>query len=178
MQAQKRIIAPMKRILPIGLIAIGVVSFLGAMGWWYLDNLVLHPAVVPLPEKIANLQMTEYKNGAQASGEFERLHDKQFPLTSGAIGIYGEHEITLWAAGAPLDLMADRMVTTMRDKILQGGSPFTPVEQFNQGTRTIYVLEGLGQMHYYFQSNNLVIWLAADPAVADTAIKQILEAYP
>jgi len=61
---------------------------------------------------------------------------------------------------------------------VQGGSPFTPVEQFNQGARTIYVLEGMGQMHFYFQSKNLVIWLAADPAVADAAIKQILEAYP
>ena len=168
----------MRRTLPICLIAIGVLSSLGALGWWYLDNLVHHPAAVPLPGQIANLQMTEYKTGAQAAADFAGLHDKQFPLTSGAIGIYGEHDATLWAGGAPLDFMASRMVATMQEKIVQGGSPFTPVEQFNQGARTIYVLEGMGQMHFYFQSKNLVIWLAADPAVADAAIKQILEAYP
>jgi hypothetical protein len=36
----------------------------------------------------------------------------------------------------------------------------------------------MGQRHYYFQSENFVIWLAADPSVADEAIQQILEVYP
>jgi len=168
----------MKRIFPIGLIALGILSIFGAMGWWYFDSLVNDPTVVPLPEQVAGLSLTNSRTGAQAAGDFVTLHDKQFPITSGAIGIYGDHQITLWAAGAPLNFMASGMVEAMQEKIAKGGSPFTLVEQFNRGTRTIYVLEGMGQRHYYFQSKNLVIWLAADPAIADIAIQQILEAYP
>ena len=150
----------------------------GPTGWLYFSSLVNHPAAVPLPDQIAGLQMTDYTTGAQAAAQFEDLHNKQFPLTSGAIGIYGDREITLWAAGAPLDFMASRMVEAMREKITEGNSPFTPIEQFDQGKRTIYVLEGMGQKHFYFQSKNLIIWLATDPALAEAAIQQTLEAYP
>jgi hypothetical protein len=30
----------------------------------------------------------------------------------------------------------------------------------------------MGQRHYYFQSQNLVIWLAANPAFADKKLSQ------
>ena len=65
----------------------------------------------------------------------------------------------------------------MRQKIAEGNSPFTPVDEFDSRHRKIYVLEGMGQRHYYFQSQNLVIWLAANPAFADKALQQILEVY-
>lgn len=41
----------------------------------------------------------------------------------------------------------------------------------------MYALEGMGQKHYYFQAENLVIWLAVDPAFGDEALQQILEVY-
>lgn len=150
----------------------------GPAGWLYFNNLLNHPAAVPLPDWVANLQMTDYITGSDAAVQFVNLHNKQFPLTSGAIGIYGDHEITLWVAGTPLNIMAARMVGGMQEKIEQGNSPFTPIDQFTDGNRTIYELEGMGQRHYYFQSQNLVIWLAADPSIADEALKQTLEAYP
>ena len=168
----------MKRILPVLLIGLGILLVLGPVGWLYFDGLVSHPAVIPLPDEIAGLQMTDHKTGAQAVVEFERLHENPFPLISGAIGIYGNQQITLWAAGAPLNFMASEMMDAMRGKIAEGNSPFTPMAEINDNSRKVYVLEGMGQRHYYFQSKNLVIWLAADPAVADTAIQQILEAFP
>ena len=168
----------MKRIFPIGLIGLGILLIFGTLGWLYFDNLVNHPVAVPLPDQIAGLQMTDYTTGAQAAAQFENLHNKRIPLTSGAIGIYGDSEITLWAAGAPLNFMAARMVNAMEEKIAKENSPFTPLEQFTEGARTIYVLEGMGQIHYYFQSKNMIVWLAVDPSIADIAIQQILEAYP
>jgi len=168
----------MKRIVPFVLIGIGIALFFGSGGWFDIKNKIAHPAAVVLPDQLAGLEMTVYKTGAQAAADFEDLHDQQFPLTSGAIGIYGDHKIIVWAAGAPLNFMAASMVVAMREKILQGGSSFTPVDEFDKEGRTVYVLEGMGQTHYYFRSNNLVIWLAAEPALADVAINQILEDYP
>jgi len=168
----------MRRILPALLVGIGTLLIAVPTGWLYFSSLVDHPAAVPLPDQIAGLQMTDYTTGAQAAAQFEDLHNKQFPLTSGAIGIYGDHEITLWAAGTPLNFMTARMVNAMEEKIAKRNSPFTPLEQLAQGPRTIYVLEGMGQKHFYFQSKNLIIWLAADPSIADEALEQTLEAYP
>jgi len=168
----------MKRIVSIALLGSGLLLFFAAGAWIYFNNLITHPTAVSLPDQVAGLRMTEYKIGAQAAADFINLHDKQFPIASGAIGIYGDNQITVWAAGAPFNFIASRMVDAMQAKIAQGKSPFTPIEQFNRGKRTIYVLEGMGQKHYYFQSKKLVIWLAADPALAEAAIQQILEAYP
>lgn len=168
----------MKRIFPIGLIALGVLLFLGALGWLYLDNLVNQPVALPLPEQIAGLSLTDRMTGARAAENFAKLHNQKFPLISRAVGFYGDRQATIWAAGAPFEFMAAGMVNSMRDKISEGNSPFTPMDEFNIDGRTIYVLEGMGQTHFYFQSNNLIIWLAADPSIADEAIEQILEAYP
>lgn len=168
----------MKRILPILLIGLGILLVLGPAGWLYFDGLISHPAVVSLPDEIAGLQMTDHQTGAQAAAGFEKLHGKRFPLTSGAIGIYGDNQITLWAAGAPLNFMASQMVDAMRGKIAEGNSPFTPLTEIKDKNRIVYALEGMGQRHYYFQSKNLVIWLAADSALADAAIQQILEVFP
>ncbi len=117
-------------------------------------------------------------SGVQATEEFANLHNNHFPLTSGAVGIYGNRQAALWAGGAPFKLLTSRLVIAMRDKIAEGQSPFTPIREIEQNGRTIYELEGMGQKHYYFQSQNLVIWLASDPAFADKALQQILEAYP
>jgi hypothetical protein len=65
----------------------------------------------------------------------------------------------------------------MQKRIAEGKSPFTPINEINQRNSKVYVLEGMGQKHYYFQSKNLVIWLAANPALADEALQQILEVY-
>jgi hypothetical protein len=168
----------MKSNFPIGVITAGILLIAGAAGWFYLNDQDSQPAVISLPDTIAGLQITDSKTGAQALAEIENLHGKKFPITSGSIGIYGNRQVTVWAAGTASNTVAFDMVQSMQEKIEQGNSPFTPINQFSQGNRTIHVLEGMGQNHYYFQSKNLVIWLAAEPALADAAIQQILEVYP
>ncbi len=72
------------------------------------------------------------------------------------------------------------MVHAMTDKILKGRSPFTPTGTHDVDGRTVYALAGMGQQHVYFQSGNLVIWLAApmDEALAEKALEDVLQFYP
>lgn len=168
----------MKRILVFLLILTGTVITLAAFGWLYYEQRVNNPAPVSIPENLAGLLLTDQMTGKQAALEFSQLHGKQFPLTSGAVGIYGNHQATLWVAGAPFKTMAAEMVTAMRDKIAEGRSPFTSSGEFSENERTIYSLDGMGQKHYYFQSGNLVIWLAVDAGFADSALQQLQEYYP
>jgi hypothetical protein len=95
----------------------------------------------------------------------------------GAVGIYGDRDIIVWIAGAASESIAGEMTNAMQQKIAEGNSPFTPMDEIDSRNRKVYALEGMGQRHYYFQSQNLVIWLAANPAFADKALQQILEVY-
>ena len=168
----------MRRLLSILLIGAGALLVLATGGSLYFGDRIGQPARVPLPKQIADLPLSAELAGTQALEEFEMLHNQRFPLTSGSVGIYGEGQAKLWIAGAPLGFMAANLVGAMRDRIAEGRSPFTAVGQVRDSRRAVYELEGMGQKHFYFQSKNLVIWLAADPAVADVAIHQVLEAYP
>lgn len=168
----------MKRIFAIGLIAVGILLTTGALAWAYFNNQDNQSTTIPLPDSIAGLKITTYETGEQAIAEFEKLHGKDFPITSGAVGVYGNRDVTLWVAGTSSNSTALELTNAMREKIAEGNSPFTPINEINDRNRKVYALEGMGQKHYYFQSENLVIWLAVDPALADQALQQILEVYP
>ena len=167
----------MKRIFPLALITVGLLLSVAALGQLYLSNRTSSTDITNLPKEVAGLSLTQTQTGSAAIAEFADLHGKEFPVVSGAIGIYGNSQITLWVAGAQSEATAIEMTSAMQSKIAQGNSPFTPVNEINDRNRKIYALEGMGQKHYYFQSDNLVIWLAVDPNLADEALKQILEVY-
>ena len=168
----------MKRIFPLGLILLGSLLIISAVAWAYLDVRVSKAATGPLPESIAGLQLVKSTSGAEAIAEFTDLHGKEFPVNTGAIGVYGNNQITLWVAGAPSEAIAVEMTNAMDAKIAEGNSPFTLLNKIRDRNRKIYALDGMGQKHYYFQSQNMVIWLAADPAISNEALQQILEVYP
>ena len=171
----------MKRLLPLSLICLGLLVIIGTAGFWSFNQKIQHPSSAPLPERVADLPLAESIQAEEAIAEFSRLHGNGFPLTSGAIGIYGaNHAVTLWVAGAPAQFIADRMLIAMRDKIAStpGKSPFSPVGERQDGTRTVYELDGMGQKHFYFQSGKLIVWLAVDIESADEVLSQILEFYP
>jgi len=84
----------------------------------------------------------------------------------------------LWVAGVPAKVMAARMVNEMEQAIANGESPFTPTGTRRVNGRTLYELTGMGQRHYYFQSGSLVVWLAADDPIAETALADALNFYP
>ncbi len=167
----------MKRIFPLVLITLGLLLSVAAVGQLYLNNRASSPNTINLPKRLAGLSLTETQIGSDAISEFADLHGKEFPVVSGAIGIYGDRQITLWIAGTQSESIALEMTNAMQSKIAQGNSPFTPVNEIKDRSRKIYVLEGMGQKHYYFQFKNMVIWLAVDPTLADEALQQILEVY-
>jgi hypothetical protein len=168
----------MKRIFAIGLMVIGVWLVVGAIGWTFFDHPSSQFSEGTLPDSLAGIRLTSSTTGAQAIEEVSSMHGKEFPIEFGEIGIYGNREITLWVAGAASDEVAAQMTTAMQEKIAQGNSPFTPTNEVQNKDHKVYVLDGMGQRHYYFQSNSSVIWLAANPSVADAALQQILEVYP
>lgn len=168
----------MKRYLPFVLIALGALLVLTGAGSAYLNQLVQNPQPAPLPVRLAGLSLIAKNEGAIALREVSELHGQDFLLTSGAVGRYGtNHEATLWVSGAPHPLIAARMIASMHEKIGQGNSPFVPLGTRQHNQHTIHELEGMGQKHFYFQSGNLIVWLAVDPELAEQVLQETLAFY-
>jgi hypothetical protein len=169
----------MRKIFPLALISAGLFFLLAGIGYWSFDEAIRNPSAARLPEQITNLPLAGKTTGQQAVWELTRLHQKGFPLASAAVGTYGgEHQVMLWVSGAPITPLAGRMLVSMRDKLAEGRSPFTPTGERVDGNRLIYELEGMGQLHFYFQSGKLLVWMAANPELAEQALAEILKFYP
>jgi len=169
----------MRKIFPRALIGAGLFLLIAGISYWRFDKAIENPTAAPLPEQISDLPLASKMTGNQAGIELTRLHQKNFSLTSAAVGSYGtEHQVMLWVSGVPVSPLAGRMLVSMRDKIAQGRSPFTPVSERKDGNRLIYELEGMGQLHFYFRSGNLLVWMAANPKLAERALGEVLDFYP
>lgn len=169
-----------KRLFPLAIIAFGAFLVMASLAYWQVMKATDTPESAALPDTLAGLSLTAESYGPEAVSEITRLHDQKFPLSSGAYGMYGSQGgmAMLWVAGAPAKLMAARMVDEMEQAIANGDSPFKPIETREGNGRILYELTGMGQRHYYFQSNNLVIWLAVDDPIAETALDGALNFYP
>ncbi len=168
---------------PILLITLGALAITGAAGWLAFSTWLANPGEVAVPQAMAGLPLTQKAVGPDAVAEVSRLHGKEFPLISGAMAAYGEGAVVLWVSGAPASPIAAEMVRAMTDKIAEASagparSPFTPLGGRQMNGRTVYELSGMGQRHFYFQSSNLVIWLAADDSIAESALDETLQFYP
>jgi hypothetical protein len=161
------------------LIILGCLLAAGSLGYYTFATRPQAPGAVPLPVQIGSLPLRVTLEGQEALENLTRLHSQEFDLVSGSVGFYGPHrEAILWVSGAASDHQAAQMVEDMRLKIDQGRSPFQPIHEIHEGSRTIYVLTGMGQVHYYYQSAGLVVWLAAPPEQAETLLADCLAFYP
>ena len=176
MVAEKR---KFQRLIAGLVIVAGVILLTGSLIFSYLNRSIANTEVTKLPKSIAGFSLNSASYGPEAVAEITRMHGKEFPIDSGAMGMYGDtNQISLWIAGFATRSVAAQIVSAMEEKIALGNSPFSPIDQKQGEGRSIYFLDGLGQRHIYFQASNQVVWLAADPSVADKAIQQILEVYP
>jgi hypothetical protein len=166
-----------KRSIAFLLISLGALVFIGSAAFLFSRA---QTNTLNLPQTLADLPLVNANYGPEAVAEINRLHGKQFEQITGAMGTYRSAlaNATVWVSQFSSRAIAQQIVEAMRAKIGEGNSPFTPAGAQPQGNRTLYSLNGMGQQHFFFQSNDLVIWLSADPAIASQALRQTLEVYP
>lgn len=144
----------------------------------------LEPEPVPaaaanplLPETIGGASLTRVASGAEALAEIDMLHGLAIDLLEGAVGVYGGGIATLWVSGAADVDEAVILMEAMTASIADGGNPFTGLGVGDFGGTPVYMLDGLGQKHFYFQTGSLIIWLAADTDLAAPALTTTLNFY-
>jgi hypothetical protein len=167
----------MKKAIPFLIIAGGVLlTGLAAFIFFFLNS-TEQPGRAPLPPAVAGLPLLSSTAGQAAAEDINRLHRQEFAMSAAAVGVYGRNQATLWAASGSARSSTAQMLTDMVVKIDQGKSPFTPLGQRQEGQITVYELSGMGQKHFYFQSGQMLIWLAADFDLAEAALSDTLAYY-
>jgi hypothetical protein len=131
-----------------------------------------------VPAKLGALSLTQTTMGADALAEFAQLHGRGFDLVSGYRANYsGEgKQATLWVGQAKDALAAEAMVGEMATKIGAGNAMFTNLQPLVIGERTLFSVDGQGQEHFFYASNDKIVWIAVDPSQALDALHSIWSA--
>lgn len=166
---------PNKRILPLVLIAAGLILVFTAISFVLFNPNIILTGEESLPSQVVGLSMVSETRGKGAIRKISSLHGEEFVLETGVIGVYGgNHQITLWVARTQ---QAAEMFSAMKNKIAQGNSPFTLTGERQLSGIVIDQLNGLGQTHFYFQAGDRVIWLAVNQEIAESALQQVFNFY-
>jgi hypothetical protein len=163
-----------RRLVLLILIGLGLLLLSAGVGWFAVDRLVIGRGSVTVPDSLAGLPLSERVTGRVALAEIERLHGKGFPLVNGTVVRYRGGVATLWVSSTWTSFLAARQVEAMTDRIAEGRSPFTPIGTFEVEGTTVYALTGMGQMHFYFQLDRRVGWLAVSPPVAEQSLGELI----
>lgn len=167
------------RRLSIILALLGILLITSGLAYGTYQRAIATPGPAPLPPTLADLPMVEEQRGPEAAQNIAYLHRQTFPLSGAAVGTYRAtaSSATIWVSESPLSPLAGRMEQAMEEAIATGNSPFIPEGTHQVEGRAVRVLTGMGQKHYYFRSGKLIVWLAADEALAEAALADVLAFY-
>lgn len=141
-----------------------------------------NPTIVPaqlnkdgIPTEIGTMSLQKSQVGKDALNEFESMHGSGFDLKTGYRADYGNGaaKATLWVGQAQSADSAQSLTKDMADKIGAGNAMFTNLRTLNISGRTIYEVEGLGQLHFFYAADDKIVWLASDADHAPDALHSI-----
>jgi len=169
----------LRRWLPPSAAVVGLVLVITGGVLSYFDADLRRPTDAGLPPRLAGLALASWSIGPQAAAEIGRMHASDLALDSAAIGRYGDAgQVVLWISQLPDSAAASNMTEAMRTRIDSVDSPFTQVALRPRQAGPITELEGMGQRHYFYDSGSTVVWLGAEPALAEQALVNLQEMYP
>lgn len=128
-----------------------------------------------LPPKIGNLKLMKSETGAQARKQIARMHGKNIEFIKGAIGVYATTQIkaTVWVSEFETEEKAAKAVARMTSGIKNAKKKmFHTLKTDTIAGLPVYSVLGMGELHYYYQKNNLAVWWA----VPEKSDKKFVEA--
>ena len=129
------------------------------------------------PKRLGSLPLLHASQGKEALREINRLHGKEVGTEDGYVAHYEKDGAAamLYLAQASSTDQAARQLKQMSDRIQRGGSPFYHLKTSKRGEITLYSALGQGQIHYFYQRDSSVVWLAVDAPVAKQAMAALLD---
>ena len=120
----------MRKILPILAMFFGLILILTGTGVFVIEPKLQNPGTISIPKEISNEPLFLQQSGWRVMDEFDRLHQRDFPLTAGSMGTYGSHQnVKLWVGETFWKIIAKRMIIDMRDEIATGSTVLALCDQ-------------------------------------------------
>ena len=130
-----------------------------------------------LPQKLGNLSLARVIQGKEAAAVINKMHGKTLDECKNYIAYYGSHASTniLYVSVYENDENAKANLMNMAMKLAAGSSVFSPLTHSGMGRNVHFETEGMGLKHYFYRSDNILLWWQVAPDKAEATYKDLLE---
>lgn len=168
----------MKRYLPLLLLVAGFL-LVAAVAFLLLHGSLRAAAPIDVPPAVAGYALSEQTGGAEAIAEIQNLHLGDFAMQDASVAVYGAQNVIIWTAEAGSEANAQSLMIAMDNAIINATDiPFSMMGMYIFSGRQVRSLDGLGQLHFYFQSGSKVVWVSSDFGAAEIALQDAMAFYP
>ena len=133
------------------------------------------PPIKP-PDSLAGLKLKEYKTGKEAIDEIFNLHGRKMGIVNGYVATYAgkEGKATVYYSVAKSKKLAQRLIDWMVKRIGEGNKYFQGLKKEHSAPQIFYSVHGEGGKHFFLCKDDKVIWIIADPQVANPVMEDFL----
>ncbi|MBI2916965.1 MAG: hypothetical protein HYY01_03140 [Chloroflexi bacterium] len=159
------------------LVVVLVLAFLAMFVYAFQSTVLVRRAGIP--EKVGELELVSKVEGEAAIAQVGRLHGTDIALKDAYIAKYAHSglQLTAWVGKAEDTTAAAELLRRMVEGINRGGSPFSNLRQQRIEDQGVYQVDGPGGRHYFYASDNKVIWLTLEGTGYQTLLPIAVSAF-
>ena len=138
-----------------------------------------------LPQKLGNLSQAKVIQGKKATNIINKMHDKTLDDCKNYIAYYGNNDSKniLYVSVYESVEKAKTNIMNMAMKISSGSSVFSPLTYSGMGNETPsgmghdahFETDGMGLKHYFYRTDNILIWWQVETDKAETTYNDLLK---
>lgn len=130
-----------------------------------------------LPNNVFGLSLTKKLTGSEAESFVNRLHYGTVAANENEIGFYSSEKgsAVIYISYYNSYDEANEILLQMVEKIENVPSPFEGGDSFELSDHIIYRYSGLGQSHFVFSSDNVLLWISADVLWAELFLNDYIK---
>lgn len=130
-----------------------------------------------LPETLGALRLFNVIHNQEAARIINKMHGKTLDDCKNYIAHYGNDSSKniLYVSVYENAETAKTNLKNMALKMANGSAVFSPLTHNKMGDTVYFETEGMGLKHYFYRTENVLIWWQVEPDCAETTFNDLLE---
>ena len=130
-----------------------------------------------LPAKLGDLNLVKVIQNEKATVIINKMHGKRLDDCKNFIAYYGNNDSKniLYVSVYKDNETAKTNLKNMAMKMANGSPVFSPLKHGKMGKNVHFETDGMGLKHYFYRSDNILIWWQVEPDKAEATYNELLK---
>ena len=130
-----------------------------------------------LPKNLGELSLFKVIQNEEATSVIDKMHGKELDECENFIAHYGSNNSKniLYVSVYENAEKAEMNIKNMAMKMASGSSVLSPLTHSKMGDNVHFETKGMGLKHYFYRTDNILIWWQVEPDKAETTYNDLLK---